>query len=252
MMETVILALSLFVTATAYASVGLGGGTAYLALLSFWNTDPHLLRPIAWELNILCSSIVFYNFYQRGFFHWRIAWPFWLGGIAGSALGASVPLDATLFRWLLAMTLALVSMRMITQKDRAQTTHEATAPLPPLWRSLALGVAIGFISGLIGIGGGIILGPILIGLGWVTVKRTAAITSSYILLCSVSALVTHGAVSGLDFSTDSIVLGSTVLLGGYIGSRYGSGKASAFVLRKIFAAIVLIAALNLLAGLLSV
>ncbi len=250
-METVILAVSLFVTAAAYASVGLGGGTAYLALLSFWNTDPHLLRPLAWELNILCSLIVFYNYYNRGYFVWRITWPYLLSGIIGSVLGASLSIDATLFRWLLALTLTLISVRMLTQKDRVQTTNEAISPLPPLLGSLALGGVVGFISGLIGIGGGIILGPILIGLGWVTVKRTAAITSAYILLCSFSALLTHGVKMGLFIPHGSVVLGGVVVIGGFLGSYYGSGKASPSVLRKIFAAIVFIAALNLLVGLLT-
>lgn len=249
-MEFTLLTVSLFITAGVYASVGLGGGTAYLAVLSFWETDPHLLRPVAWELNILCSVTVFYNYYRCNFFVWKIAWPYLLGGTLGAVMGAAVPIDPTVFRGLLAATLLLAGVRMLIQKQQSANDPEIVRTPPLLW-SLLAGFVVGLLSGLVGIGGGIVLGPILIGLGWVPIKRTAAITSAYILICSFFALLTHGATMGISISTDTLVLGSVVIIAGFLGSYYGSGKASPIVLRKIFAIVVLIAALNLLAGFVS-
>jgi uncharacterized protein len=243
-MEFIFISIILALTAMAYSSVGLGGGTAYLALLSFWQIDPLFLRPIAWELNIICSIITFWNYYTKGHFDFRSSLPYLCGGVTGAMIGAAIIISTPLFRILLAFTLLAASFRMITQSDNTQINILSQKKPSFIW-SFLLSLLIGILSGLVGIGGGIILGPILISLKWINIKNCAALTSCYILLCSISALVTHSFTQGSININTSFIFGAAVLAGGFIGSQFGSSKASPALLRKIFAVIVLIAALNI-------
>jgi uncharacterized membrane protein YfcA len=242
---TALLLVPLFgVVAAAYASVGLGGGTAYLAVLSAFDSDPASLRPVAWTLNCVVSAIGFVHYQRQGHFSFGHAWPFLLGGLVGAACGSTLPIGATTFQVLLTLTLGAVGIRMLTAKP-SKVAEEARPS--PHWRlaALALGLVIGVVSGVVGIGGGIILGPIVLALGWLEVKRTAAITSLYIFVSSLGALGAHLASQGTAPFARIGVLAVGVTVGGAIGSRWGAGKASPKVLRQIFGTVALLSAINL-------
>ncbi len=242
---TTLLLVPLFgVVAAAYASVGLGGGTAYLAVLSAFDSDPASLRPIAWTLNCVVSAIGFVHYQRKGHFSFDDAWPFLLGGLVGAAGGSALPIGAATFQVLLALTLGSVGIRMLTART---TKVQDEAQRSPQWRlaALALGLVVGVVSGVVGIGGGIILGPIVLALGWLGVKRTAAITSLYIFVSSVGALGVHLASHGTAPFARIGLLAVGVTIGGAIGSRWGAGKASPKVLRQIFGTVALLSAINL-------
>lgn len=236
---------ALLLIATAYASVGLGGGTAYLSVLSFWNSDPALLRPIAWALNVVVATIGAYNFYKKGHLDIRAIWPYLVTGLVGAALGAAVPIDAWTFRILLAATLTILALRMIlTRSKNVGESEETKTVLLPI--KMLLGFLPGVISGIVGIGGGIILGPIILAFGLLPVKRSAALTSLYIWVCSAGALATHFSTGGTLPWGQVAVLSAVVTVGGYFGSRYGAGAAKPITLQRIFGVIVLVAAANLI------
>ncbi len=242
-MSLFILIPALFIISACYASVGLGGGSAYLAVLSFWDTNPDVIRPMAWALNIVCSGVVFWNYARRGFFNFRIATPYLIGGLLGSVLGARIPISEEFFRLLLATVLFIVSIRMIFQ--RSPQSQSDTAANQPFMLPLTIGGAVGILSGLVGIGGGIVLGPIIIGLGWLDVKHTAPITSLFIFVSSAGAFLSFLFKSGGVDWLELLVLGITVNIGGFLGSRFGSGMASPVLLKRIFAGITLIASIRL-------
>jgi len=199
-----ILVCLITLTACVYASVGLGGGTAYLSVMSFWNSDPTILRPTAWALNIVASS--------------------------------------TSFQAMLAIALICASLQMLFAKNKAEHRRSKNPPVLP---SLLLGMAIGIISGLVGIGGGIVLGPVLIALGWADMKTLAPITSLYILLNSSGALVSFLFTGGnVDLSLTGVFC-IAVLAGSFCGSRWGAEKASELVLRRIFGIVALAAGAKL-------
>lgn len=238
-----ILAPIVLLTALVYASVGLGGGTAYLSVMSFWNSDPTVLRPIAWSLNIVASSVGFLNFYRQGHFDVRLAWPLLVGGVLGAAIGGGLALDKETFQAMLAVTLICASLRMLFGKK--QRTQGRSFQKPPIWPSLLLGMAIGIVSGLVGIGGGIVLGPVLIALGWVDMKTLAPITSLYILLNSSGALTSFLLRGGRVDLPLTGVFCLAVLAGGFFGSRWGAEKASESVLRRVFGLVALAAGVKL-------
>lgn len=230
-------------TACVYASVGLGGGTAYLSMMSFWDSDPTVLRPMAWSLNIAASSVAFWNFFRKGHFDFRLAWPFLAGGVLGAAIGGGIQIGATTFQAMLATTLICASLRMLLGK---QQTERNAVNGPPLLPSLVLGMLIGVVSGLVGIGGGIILGPVLIALGWADMKTVAPITSLYILLNSSGALASFLVAGGSVDLPMTGVLCLAVLAGGFVGSRWGARSASELTLRRIFGLVALAAGVKLL------
>lgn len=235
----------LFIVAAAYASVGLGGGTAYLSLLSFWNADADTLRPMAWGLNIVVSMVGLFNYIHGGHLEIKKIWHYLVGGLIGAAIGAGIPISDNLFRWLLAITLVALALRMLFAKKNKKGELSPVRQWP--WpAAMALGFVPGVISGVVGIGGGIILGPIVITLGLLTIKKSAPLTSAYILVCSLSAIAVHFGKGGTLPWAHFLTLSVVVMVGGFIGSFYGSTKASPRTLSRIFGVIVATAAINLL------
>ncbi len=234
---------AVMLTACVYASVGLGGGTAYLSVMSFWSADPGILRPIAWSLNIAASAVSFLNFYRHGHLDARLAWPFLVGGVLGATIGGGLHLGKGPFQAMLAITLVAASIRMLLPGKRTQRRKPRKPPIVP---SLLLGMAIGLISGLVGIGGGIVLGPALITLGWVDMKSLAPITSLYVLLNSSGALTSFLFLGGTIDLPLTGVFCVTVLAGGFFGSRWGAAKASQSMLQRVFGLVALAAGIRLL------
>ncbi len=240
-----ILPFALFMVAFAYASVGLGGGTAYLSILSFWILEPETLRPMAWSLNVAVAMVTLFNFRRKGHLEAGGIWPFVVGGLIGAVAGAAIPTPLAVFRWLLAVTLGGLAVWMLLP-GRAKPEAPEPEPRRGSWPlGLLLGFLPGLLSGLVGLGGGIVLGPIVLALRLLPVKKTAALTSAYILTVSAGALGTHAATGGTmpwgSFAVPCLV----VLLGGFLGSRFGAGKARPATLRRILAVLVLAAAVNL-------
>jgi uncharacterized membrane protein YfcA len=240
---TLLLPILLFLIAAGYAAVGLGGGSAYLAVLSFWSHDPHVIRPLAWGLNIVAAGMGFINYYRAGHFSWSFSTPLVIGGIAGGAVGARLPISMESFNWLLAVTLFLIALRMFLGKKPATATVAGRRAIWPI--SVAMGFLVGVISGLVGIGGGIILGPIILALRWTDVKTSAAMTSLYVALSSAGALGGHIQGGGAIDLYRLLGYGAICLVGAYIGSRFGARKASPRTLELIFGSLVLIASIRL-------
>ncbi len=240
---TWILPIIVFLIAAGYAAVGLGGGTAYLAVLSFWSYDPQVIRPLAWGLNILAASIGFINYCRAGHFSWRFSFPLVISGTAGGAVGARLPIETGQFSWLLAITLFAVALRMLFKKSKS-VEEDLRQPLP-LAVIIILGFVVGIASGLVGIGGGIILGPILLALRQAPVKTMAAMTSLYVALSSAGALGAHLQAGGTVDLVWLATLGVICMLGAFLGSRYGARKADPRILELIFGSLVMFAAMRL-------
>lgn len=230
-------------TAWAYAAVGLGGGTAYLSIMSFAESDPAVLRPLAWSLNIVTASVAFLNFSRQGHLDVRLAWPLLAGGVLGAAGGGAVRLPRATFQVMLAAILIYASLRMLTAGKRPSLPAPKR---PPVWFSLLLGAGVGIVSGLVGIGGGIVLGPLLLGLHHVDMKALAPITSLYILLNSAAALAAFLLRGGTADPRLTAVLCGAVLAGGFLGSRWGAKTASESALRRVFGIVALAAGVKLL------
>lgn len=239
LIENLFYLLPFFLIAALYASVGHGGASGYIAILIILSAETSILRPTALSLNILVSFIGTLIFFREGFFNLKFFLPLSLAAIPFAYLGGSLAIDESLFRKILALTLIFSSFRLFlvprNQKLKA----------PPSRIILCLsGIVLGFISGLLGVGGGIFLTPMIIIFGWGTPKMAAALSAPFILLNSISGLI--GLRPSLaELHPLLIYLALVVLFGGYIGSRWGARIASEAIIRSVLACVLIIASFKL-------
>jgi uncharacterized membrane protein YfcA len=226
--------------AAAYAAVGLGGGTGYLALMTLFGIDTESMPSTALALNIIVTSAALARFGIAGRLRTDILLPFLIPAIPSAFVGGLIDAPRRLFLVVLAIGLAAAATAMLRS---AATPGDPRTPYAlRLWLvAIPAGVAIGLVSGFLGIGGGIFLGPLLLLLGWVGPREVAAINSATVLVLSIAGLAAHGVRGTVDLQI-AVPLGIAVLIGGIAGAHVAETRLSTTALRRIFALIILIAA----------
>jgi len=231
----------LFIVALLYASVGHGGASGYLALMAIYGFAPDIMKPSALILNLFVSLTSFIMFYKGGHFKWKLFLPFVLSSIPFSYLGGTISLDAMIYKKILGVLLLLPVIRFFFYPN----TEEANLKSNNFMLSLLIGAIIGFLSGLIGIGGGIILSPVLLLLNWTNQKQTAAISSLFIFVNSIAGLI--GQLSKgvqIDHSVYGFV--AIAFAGGLVGAFLGSLKFNQNILKYTLAIVLLMASVKLI------
>jgi uncharacterized membrane protein YfcA len=173
------------VAAALYSSVGHGGASAYIALMTLFGLAPAEVRPAALVLNIIVAGLGAIRYLRAGRFDWNVFWPFAIAAIPAAFLAGRVELAPSLYKPLLAAALALAALRYLVwpQTDAAKETHR-----PQLWVALLAGAALGTLAGLTGIGGGVYLSPVLVYAGWSDPKRATGIAALFIVVNSLAGL----------------------------------------------------------------
>src|ERR1700694_2455915 len=234
--ETLIIAILFFVGAALYASVGHGGASSYLAVMGLFSLAPSVMKPTALALNILVAAVATFKFYRAGLFSWRLFWPFAAASIPAAFLGGAVTLPARTYKILVGAVLLYAAVWMFGSALRPLA--KKTDP-PPLWAGLVGGLAIGFLSVLTGVGGGIFLSPLLLYMGWAETRATSGIAAPFILVNSIAGLLGH--LSSVSQLPPNIPLwGAAAVLGGWIGASYGSRRAPAPVLRQLLSLVLIV------------
>ncbi|MFC5285330.1 sulfite exporter TauE/SafE family protein [Pedobacter alpinus] len=235
-----LLLLLLPIVAFLYASVGHGGASGYLALMSLFALPITFIKPTALILNILVSGISFYFYYREKNFTWKLFYPFAITSIPFSFLGGFLTVDTKLYKITLGTLLIFAVFRLLGLFGKEKIKlKEINIPM-----ALLIGAIIGFLSGLIGIGGGIVLSPVLLLLGWANIKQTAAVSALFIFVNSISGI--FGFISkGGELPSSSTALIGIVFIGGFLGAYYGSKKFNTLVLRNILALVLIIAIIKL-------
>ena len=182
----ILLAVCFFVGATLYTSVGHAGASAYIAAMALFGVAPETMRPTALVLNIFVSCYAAWRYASAGLFRWRTLWPFLLGAVPMAFLGGSIQLPGHYYRPLVGIVLLIAAVRLFL--PGAQANEEETRETPVLW-GVAAGVAIGFLSGLTGTGGGIFLSPLLLFMGWAQPRTASGVAAVFILSNSVAGLL---------------------------------------------------------------
>ena len=236
--QSALLILALFVMASLYSSVGHGGASGYLAVMALFAIAPPVMKQTALLLNLGVSLMSFVAFYRQGYFKWNLFWPFALGSIPAAFLGARIPLTDSTYKQILGACLFLAVIRMVI------SLKEATQRSLPAVLGIFTGAAIGLLSGMIGIGGGIILSPLLLLFRWASLKEAAAVSALFIFVNSVSGLAGLKTWIPLDQSQLLYWLFAS-LVGGFLGARWGAGIASNAKVKWILALVLVIASLKL-------
>lgn len=245
MMASAGLVLAVLVVAGLYASVGHGGASGYLALLALAGQPPATIRPTALLLNVLVSTIALFRFAGQGHFRWSILVPFAVTAVPCAFLaGWAWSLDPRYYRAMLALVLVYAAWRLVLVNA---APSEPIRAIPWRW-ALPLGAAIGLVSGLIGVGGGIFLSPLLIIFNWATPRQTAAVSAAFILLSSVAGLaglLLQPGPLGIEPGPFA-ALAAAAILGGFFGSTLGALRFDAILLRRVLAAVLVVAVLKML------
>lgn len=244
--------VGLFVIATLYSSVGHGGASGYLAILSltiYASEDPLWLKQHAWSLNLVVAGIAFFMYRKNEYFNYKIAFPLIIASLPAAFFGGYLKVDNQIYDTLLSLTLMFAAWKLYSVKTPIDDGLIAHIP-EKKWLFL-MGVIIGLLSGIIGVGGGIFLSPLLLLFKWSDVKTTAGISALFIWVNSASGLV-GSSLSGefvLDFD---IFLPFTlaVVTGGLIGSKLGAERFNQNVVKYLLVTVLIIASVRQIIGLL--
>ena len=231
----------LFFVAFLYASVGHGGASGYLALMAIFSITPEVMKPTALLLNLFVSLTSFIQYYRGRHFKWKVFLPLAIASIPMSFIGGLVVVDGTIYKKILGVLLLIPIIRFLFFKNPEINQTKK----PDIILSVIIGGCIGLLSGLIGIGGGIILSPILLLLKWTDQKQTAAISALFIFVNSLAGLAGQ-LTKGIHFSTDMIWYVVIAFAGGLCGAYFGALRFKQTILKNILATVLLLAVYKLL------
>jgi uncharacterized protein len=239
-MDSLIILLPLlFVVALLYSSVGHGGASGYLAVMALVGISPVLMRPSALVLNLFVSGIAFVSFYKAGYFKWKLLWPFALTSMPASYFGARLDINPSTYKVILGICLVIAVFRILYKSKDSEEFNTLN-----IFIALILGLFLGVISGMIGIGGGIILSPLLLIFRWASVKEASAVSAIFIFLNSLSGL-TGLFLKGFELDPKISLWVLFAILGGIVGSYLGSRKFSIAGLKYVLASVLCFAAFKL-------
>ncbi|HVG17101.1 MAG TPA: sulfite exporter TauE/SafE family protein [Chitinophagaceae bacterium] len=241
-MDTGLLILfSLLVIGFLYSSVGHGGASGYIALLSLFGIVPAQYKSLILILNIIVASLAFIQFYRAGFFKWHLCWPFIVASIPFAFLGSKIPIHDDYYNLFLGIALIFPIIRLVgffpSDKEENKTL--------PLKAALIIGAIIGFVSGILSIGGGIFLSPVIILFAWGNAKEAAAVSALFIVVNSISGLI-----GSLDkpilMDESSLSWFVAIVTGGIAGSYLGSHRFQNKTVQYVLAAVLSIACVKLI------
>ena len=235
----IVIAVAVLCMAGLYSTVGHGGGSGYLAVLAIAAIAPEEMRPTALLLNIAVSSIATWKFLATGTFRKDLFFPLICASVPAAFVGGYIEIPGTVYKPLVGIILLYAAIRLFIPVRGNEKTKR-----PMLFVALVAASAIGFLSGIIGIGGGIFLSPLILLLGWTTAKQTAAISAPFILINSIAGLCGIATDNGglpvnVSFVAPLVV---AVVFGGLIGASFGSRKLGHQSLRTVLGIVLLIAA----------
>ncbi len=238
-MEEVVLYGLFFLVAFLYASVGHGGASGYLALMALLGFSASVMKPTALLLNVMVSLIAFISFYRARHFRSQLLWPLIAASIPFAYLGSVIPVSEVLYKQILGVVLLLSIIRIVWESSEKPLT-----PAPKWYVLFGIGAGIGLVSGMIGMGGGILLSPLLLLMGWSTQKQTAAISAIFIFLNSMAGIAGQ-LQTGFHLGPQTLGIIGFVLAGGWLGAYIGAEKLRAKNMKYILALVLVLAAAKL-------
>ena len=219
LLESLLFYLLIPIVAFLYASVGHGGASGYLALMALFSFPPPMMKQTALLLNLFVAGGAFYHYYRAGHFNKNLFIYFAIGSIPAAYLGGMGTLDLWIYKKILGFILFFAVARMLFTHTSEKRITQQISVIP----ALLMGIVIGYLSGLIGIGGGIILTPLILLLQWGNMKEAAAVSALFIWVNSASGLIGQFS-SGVALSSATFILVALAFVGGLLGSYYGSRR----------------------------
>ncbi len=237
----ILLFLLLPLAAFLYASVGHGGASSYLMLLALFGFAPAEIRPAALILNMVVAGFAFLSYRKTCRFRHELFWPLVLFSIPAAFWGGTITIDAGIYKKILGLLLIFPVLRFLNLFPVATKTTLQRK----IWMAPLLGMTIGFMSGLIGIGGGIILSPVILMAGWANIRETAALSALFIFLNSAAGFMGANPLE-TTISREIWLLMPGTILSGMLGAWFGAFRFPVKILRYILTVVLIFASFKLL------
>ena len=238
-MEPYLILAALFVVAVLYSSVGHGGASGYLAVMALFAVPQAMSRPSALMLNVFVAGVGSIQFFRAGYFSWRTFWPFAVTSIPFAFLGGMITLPTTVYKIVLGGVLVVAAIRLAWDLKSG-----AEAEPPKIWVALLIGAVIGLLSGLVVVGGGIFLTPVLLLMNWSETKTAAGVSAMFIFVNSISGLAGNfGQLTSLPSNVWFWM--AAAVFGGIIGATLGARRFDSLTLRRVLALVLLFAGVKL-------
>lgn len=237
-----VVAFSFFLVAVVYAAVGQGGGSGYLAVMGLLGLPVSMMKPTALSLNILVAGIGTWKFYKAGHFSGKLFWPVAVTSVPFAFLGGRTLLPDSVYTPVVGLLLLVAAFRLLTAGTRVRAGNVwIRSPWPPI----LAGAGIGYLSGTLGIGGGILLSPVLILSGWADIRETLGVTAAFVLVNSIAGLAGH--LSMIAALPPEMALWLVVAgFGGWVGAEHGSRRLKSVHLRRLLAGVLAVGGLRML------
>ena len=240
-----ILSILFFVTALIYSSVGFGGASTYLALLLLWGVPYHIFPIIALACNIIVVSGNSLNYSRAGNLNLKLLFPYLLGSVPFAFFGGSIQIEKELFEIILFFVLGIAGVLLLVNFKSYDDNTERYKKLP-IYISVLIGLVLGFVSGIVGIGGGIFLSPILYLFKAAKPKHITTAVSLFILINSIFGLIGQLSKNQNLFELkDFLYLLLAVLIGGQIGNFLNLKLLSSKILALITSLLVIFVAVRM-------
>ena len=234
-----VIALCLLLGAVLYTSVGHAGSSAYIAVMTLFNLPTTVIRPTALTLNIAVSAYASWRYIRNKFFDKKLFLFLSLGAIPAAFIGGQINLPSEIYKPIVGVLLIVSGLRFIFLA--ATRDRELKAVNYPL--AIAMGIAIGFLSGITGTGGGIFLSPLIIWLGWNHVKQASGTVAAFIFVNSVAGLLGNYRSTSELPDTLPLFLGA-VIIGALIGTRLGISRFTSVGVKRALGLVLIIAGLK--------
>lgn len=240
----IILCVLFFFIGLLYSSVGHGGASGYIAILSFLIIAPLMISTTALILNLLVASTAFIFFYRAKHFEFALTWPFLITSVPMAFIGGMIRISAEIYMIILGAVLLFAAFRL--NLDIKISRQKKTTKFPAIPIALLIGAGIGLLSGIVGVGGGIFLSPLILLMGWADTKQTSATSAGFILINSSAGLLGRFLYGNFELGTGFLIpFIIAAFCGGLVGSHLGANLLSGPTLRRILAIVLLIAAFKL-------
>lgn len=241
--EDLFLAALILIAALLYSAVGHAGASGYLAAMALMGISPVEMKTTALTLNILVAVIATAKYYRVGAFSWHLFWPFALASIPFAYLGGGLTLPSHIYKPFVGVVLIYAAWHSFRS---AHQPAQAAKGRPHLSWLLLAGAALGFLSGLTGVGGGIFLSPLLLFLRLAEVKVISGIAAAFILVNSIAGLL--GVISSATVLPAALPYWAVAaVVGGYVGAEYGSKRLGNPAIQKLLAVVLVVAGAKMIA-----
>ena len=227
--------------AILYSSVGHGGASGYLAAMALFGLEPAMMKPAALTMNIFVTVLVLWRISRAEPFNWRLLLPFAVASVPMAFIGGSYTINSSVYRVMVGLALLLAMWRLLWEGKDSDSIQA-----PALWVALPVGAVLGLVSGLTGVGGGIVLSPLLLLFHWTSMRGCIGIAAAFILLNSVAGLAGY-ASTATHWPAGIPLLVVTAMLGGLIGAELGARRLAPTHLRKVLAVVLAVAGAKMIA-----